>query len=367
MYVKKIIFIFIIYTTTLIAAQNNIILSAKGYANTPEQAKKNALQELIFQIQSDIKTSFHSTLHIERSQVKKQSSDIIDIKSKGFFQNLYYSDVLKKNNTYEVEVYLTNDALKTTLQMLSKIILIPSDILNINQKKDHLEKINIFYSLLTYANTFILQNIPLQKIKHQEITLYKSLNFAKIIFSTNIKNTKLNIKNKIYKENIPFYLSEGNYKFTIYKDGYGVENGTFYAKKGSTVSLYKSLIKINTYPITIYINSSKKNLYKDIQKILTKYHINYTNNINATNAFIFSFHQTFLTKIGETTFYTITLTGKAYKGNKLYLTKTATIKRVTIKKIAQNTHKLIKALTKALLQDINIKDFIYDKKVNYEF
>lgn len=48
MYVKKIIFIFIIYTTTLIAAQNNIILSAKGYANTSEQAKKMHYKNLFF-------------------------------------------------------------------------------------------------------------------------------------------------------------------------------------------------------------------------------------------------------------------------------------------------------------------------------
>lgn len=371
---KNIFFILLLSLfSQIVFANETVVLDAQGYGKTPNEAKQNALQELVFKLKASVDTklniSTQVTTHNSTESLTENSSSNLNISGKSFFEGIQYSNISKKNTFYQTKALLTKSALKKTLLTLKEDILLPIERLSKKEQKKNLEKVPTFFALYKYKTSDLteLNSNTIEKIKQQQQLLYSSINMAKIIFKTNVSGAKIEIAGKTYTPNKAFYIEHGNYIYTISKNGYIEENGKFFAQAGHSKTIKKELIKANKQKINIYINSSSQyDIKDDVASVLSNYNIQTTSKTYASNAFDFKFSKKLLFKAGSTSFYKFSLTLKAYKNNQVVLTKKATLKRVADSKLASKASKLAKALTKATLKKLNMKKFHSSTKVNYK-
>lgn len=345
-----------------------IVLRAQGYAKTPEAAKKNALQELVFHLKSQIETSYELRENVKDDKLKQEVQSKVSMQGRSFFEGVHYSDATLKNGFFETEAVITTTALEKTMLALYKDINVDIELRSKKERQVMLEKIATLKILLSYANKEMnLSTISVQKIESKKRELYQSLNMAKVFFQSNANNATITIKNKTYKQGEFFYLEPGNYKYIVKSDGYHEEKGLFYAQAGYAKTVDKKLIEKSDAKIKIYIHSD--GLYKieeDVASILSQYDVGVSLSSQSTNAFDFTFHKEFLMQIGSTKFYKFSLSVNAYRGKELYMSKKASLKRVSETRLASNSSRLVKALTKALLKKLDLEVFKNKQSVNYK-
>ena len=340
-------------------SEGSIIIEAQGFGNSPTEAKKNALQELVFQIRSSIDTSIETSSKVSNSKYSKTTVQKLNIKSNGFFEALHYSDVIAKNDYYQIKVVITQKSLKRTLERLYQDITKDVEKLNVKEQQTTLEKINILKSLLPYSNNKIdISYISQSKLKAQEIALKQVLNMSKIIFHLNVKNAKITIDDKTYTLNDKIFVKAGKHHYIISANGFYSEKGNFYTEARKIKNISKTLISKNINKLKVYISTDNEfDIKDDISTMLSKYSIKDSNSPYATNAFKFYFKKEFIANFGNAKFYKLSLVVKAYRGKQLFITKKATIKRVAQVQLKTKAKKLAKAITKSLLKNINIKEF----------
>ena len=351
---------------TLIQKEGGIVLEMNGYGKSIEEAKSNALQELVFMLQTSVKTTFELKTKVHNGGINssEDANNQLSMNSSSFFRGLHYSDPLNTQNGYEVQVVLTQEGLEKTQDALQEDIFRDLHPLSRIQKEQSLEKVAILRSLFPYIHPS--KNLQ-QRLITKEKEINKYLNMARVTFVTNAQNAKIEIGGKYYKNGEEFFLEKGRYHYTILADGYHDEDGVIYLQAGISKTFYKNFIKLQDTSIQVYIqNNSDFNIDAQIRAILSKYSIQTTKEAYAINALYYSFTKEFLDTFGTTKFYRFSLKVDAYKGTKIFMSKKATIKRVASSRLVQKSAKLTKALTKALLQKLNIAEFRGDKKVYYK-
>lgn len=350
------------------SSQGPIILQADGSGQSPNDAKKNALQELVFNIKSSVETSMKSSVKVETGdKVSRNTQSDIKVSGKSYFEGLQYSDPILKDGYYQVRVVVTQKSLESTLKALYKEISLPIETLSKKQQRVALEKLSILRALLSYKTSNMdVANITPKKLAKIEFLLNRSLNMAKVIFKTNTPSASIELNDKTYTTNTPIFLEPGNYSYTIKSDGYHSENGKFYAQAGSLKSIKKSLIKQSSQKLKVYVFTDNQFDIKEVvDSILSSYGVGISRTSHANNAFGFKFKKKLVTKLGTMKFYKFSLTVDAYKGSEIFMTKTATLKKVADSKLMSKSSQLAKALTKALLKRIDMQEFTSNKEVDY--
>jgi len=279
-----------------------------------------------------------------------------------------FEDLGRKAEGYKVCAYFTDESLRETLNYLKTYLNVDLKKLNRKQLKDALTKAQFMLNL-AFLSTNEDEVTRFARAKIEEINTY--LNYGCLVVNVIPNTAKIIINQQEYVSGEAIYLTPGiSYLLTITAPGYRPVTRNVYLAKGEKKSLSIELLKKTEARVAVYVAANVPFLVEEACSLLTAAGFRVISMPLATNAFYIKMTDDKL-QMGEYTKHMLSMYVAAYRGREEFTSVSGKIKaffttadteKMLIKKKA---HRLLQALLKRLVNQLDVEKFRGKDKFDY--
>jgi hypothetical protein len=258
----KTIFMAIFLSSSVFA----LLISAMGQGKTIEEAKKNALSNLSFNIYSEVDTTFHKKIIVLGNDFEKESGQNLKISSKLPILKPQFSSPKLKNNLYEVKASL--DRKKSEKAYLSELKNLRLEIRKgweIAKKKKGDVKEAILFEALQKFNEFQRYSVVARQLEIRNISI---LNLTKAQLESEMAQTLSDGTQKLINVNSKVKVEvKTDRKRNRFKIGESVKIYLRFSKKGYFYIVNHVLKENKSFSYLVELNPDFDDRNIFIQKI----------------------------------------------------------------------------------------------------
>ncbi len=331
------------------------VLSATGYGPSVEEAEQRALAALGQQIAVDVDSVTQTAVRGDGGSYEEHFEEQIAAEASSYFQGVALSDPQAHKAGYKVEARLTERGVEQTLDHFLVELDRTYSALSPEELEEAVDQAHFALALEALAPGQRPESFRAQ-VRAYRRKAQQQLEMGRVIFDVEPQEAQVELEGEAVAAREPIMLEPGTYRYEADAQGYRPESGRVQLAAQSEREVRLRLVPELKGTVRLEGEGRARAALEEAREVLVDHDIQMDD--TASGRLRFELGRKELAEVAGERYYRLKGRVQGYAGSSLALSRSATIDRVAESQLQERERDVIKALSRAALQEDGMREVL---------